>query len=66
MVSANQSLKFFVEDTGHFQNFKKRHIGEFQFNEAGIYTVAVRPIKKAKVAVMDVRRMDLVFIAESN
>ena len=66
VVSANQSLKFFVEDTGHFQNFKKRHIGEFQFNEAGIYTVAVRPIKKAKVAVMDVRRMDLVFIAESN
>ncbi|HAL12936.1 MAG TPA: hypothetical protein DCP67_03915 [Planctomycetaceae bacterium] len=60
-MSADQSLKFVVEDTGHFQNFKKRHIGDFDFSEAGLYTVAIRPIKKANVAVMDVRQMDLVF-----
>lgn len=61
VVAADQSLKFVVEDTGHFQNFKKRHIGDFTFSEPGLYTVAIRPIKKAKVAVMDVRQMDLVF-----
>ena len=65
VVSADQSLKFVVEDTGHFQNFKKRYIGDFDFSEAGLYTVAIRPIKKAKVAVMDVRQMDLVFDSDN-
>lgn len=65
VVCADQTLKFVVEDTGHFQNFKKRQIGTFHFDEPGLYTFAIRPVKKAKAAVMDVRQVDLVYVADS-
>lgn len=57
--SAEQVIKFIVEDTGHFQNFKPRTIGQFQFDKPGVYNIDIRPIKKAKVAIMDVRLMEL-------
>ena len=54
-----QTIEFVVEDTGHFQNFKPRKIGHFNFETPGMYNIDIRPIKKAKVAIMDVRLMEL-------
>jgi hypothetical protein len=54
-----QVLKFTVEDTGHFQNFKARDIGTVTIEKAGRYTLTVKPVKKAAAAVMDVRRVTL-------
>ncbi len=59
ILSNQQSIEFTVEDTGHFQNFKPRKIGQFTFNKPGVYNVDIRPIKKAKVAIMDVRLIEL-------
>tara|TARA_R110002095_G_scaffold86825_1_gene75595 strand:- start:4000 stop:4839 length:840 start_codon:yes stop_codon:yes gene_type:complete len=55
-----QKLNFVVEDTGHFQNFKERHIGKVQLNQSGVLTLQVKPIQKARNAVMDVRQIRLV------
>jgi arylsulfatase A len=57
---AGQTLKTIVEDTGHFQNFKLRDIGTVKLNKPGIHTLAVRPKTKAKVAVMDLRQVNLI------
>ncbi len=54
-----QGLEFQVIDTGHFQNFKWRTVGEMEL-PAGEFTLQVRPIKKAKNAVMDLRQIKLV------
>lgn len=59
IISNDQTIKFTVEDTGHFQNFKPRTIGQLTFNEPGVYSLDIRPIKKAKVAIMDVRLIEL-------
>ncbi|QDV51984.1 DUF5077 domain-containing protein [Gimesia fumaroli] len=60
-VSVNdQKLKFTVEETGHFQNFKERHIGKLKINQTGVQSLQVRPVTKAKNAVMDVRQIRLV------
>ncbi len=57
--SAGQVIEFIVEDTGHFQNFKPRTVGQFRFDKPGVYNIDIRPIKKANVAIMDVRLMEL-------
>lgn len=54
-----QTMKHTVEDTGHFQNFKPHDIGTVKFEKAGTYRCAVKPIKKAKGAVMDLRQVTL-------
>jgi hypothetical protein len=54
-----QVLKFTVEDTGHFQNFKPREIGTVKIDKAGRHTLAIRPRTRAKAAVMDVRQVTL-------
>jgi len=55
-----QALRFIVEDTGHFQNFKPRVIGAVELPVAGGYRMDVKPIRKAKVAVMDIRQVRLI------
>ena len=60
VASGNTTVKFIVEDTGHFQNFKQREIGVLKLNDTGDYKLRLKPIKKAKNAVMDVRRIKLV------
>ncbi len=57
--SSEQVLEFIVEDTGHFQNFKPRTIGQFRFDKPGIYNIDIHPLKKAKAAIMDVRLIEL-------
>ena len=50
--------EFTVEETGHFQRFVPREIGQIEL-AAGDNTLTVRPLKKAKAAVMDLRRVIL-------
>jgi arylsulfatase A-like enzyme len=52
------SCEFTVEETGHFQRFVPREIGKLTL-VAGENTLTVRPVKKAKAAVMDLRRVIL-------
>jgi len=54
-----QVLKFVVEDTGGFQNFKARDLGTLTFDKPGRYVLELRPKKKAGAAVMDVRSITL-------
>jgi arylsulfatase A-like enzyme len=56
---AGQTLRFTVEDTGHFQNFKAREIGRVTLAQAGRYTLMVTPKTKPGVAVMDLRAVRL-------
>jgi hypothetical protein len=56
---AGQSLTFTVEDTGGFQNFTARAIGTVTLEKPGRYTLTVKPTKKAKSAVMDLRAVTL-------
>ncbi|WP_339730786.1 hypothetical protein [uncultured Gimesia sp.] len=56
----DQKVIFIVEDTGHFQNFKERHIGQLKIDQTGVQSLQVKPIQKAKNAVMDVRQIRLV------
>ncbi len=60
LTIGEQSLRFVVEETGHFQNFVPRIIGSIEITRAGDYRLSVRPIRKAKGAVMDLRRVRLV------
>jgi acyl-CoA thioesterase-1 len=55
-----KKVSFVVEDTGHFQNFKMRSIGEVTIDTAGQYALQIRPQRKAKNAVMDVRQIQLI------
>lgn len=50
--------EFTVEETGHFQRFVPREIGQIEL-AAGDNTLTVRPLKKAKAAIMDLRRVIL-------
>jgi arylsulfatase A len=56
---ADRALRFFVEETGHFQRFIPKRVGELEL-PAGRATVAVRAIEKKGSAVMDLRRLTLV------
>jgi arylsulfatase A-like enzyme len=55
----NQAVKFTVEETGHFQNFKARDIGTVKIDKAGRHTLTIKPVKKAASAIMDVRQVTL-------
>ncbi len=59
IVVGERSLPFTVEDTGHFQNFKARTVGQIKLDKPGRYTLAVKAKKKAAAAVMDLRSVTL-------
>lgn len=52
------SVRFTVEDTGHFQKFVRRNLGTIRAS-AGRSTLAVHPKTKPGVAVMDLREVVL-------
>jgi hypothetical protein len=58
-VGPAQVLKVTVEDTGGFQNFVKRRIGEFKLEKADRYTLTIKPVHKPGLAVMDLRQVTL-------
>ena len=55
-----KKFPFVVEDTGGFQMFKPRIVGEVEIAKDGKYSLEIRAIKKAKGAVMDVRQIRLI------
>lgn len=55
-----QPLTFVVEDTGHFQNFVPRRIGRVKLARPGRVEILVEPLRKAGVAVMDLRQVRLI------
>ncbi len=54
----DQKLTMTVRDTGGFQNFVERNIGPVEFKK-GPHRLAVRPLSKPGVAVMDLRWVTL-------
>ena len=54
-----QKLVFKVEQTGGFQAFVKRDIGEMTFDQPGRYTLTVKPQSKPGPAVMDLPQVVL-------
>lgn len=54
-----QKLVFKVEQTGGFQAFVKRDIGEMTFDQPGRYTLTVKPKSKPGPAVMDLPQVVL-------
>ncbi len=55
----DQALNFIVQDTGHFQNFIERDIGEIVIPAPGVQRLTIAPVRKARDAVMDVRQIIL-------
>jgi arylsulfatase A len=53
-----QTMKFTVQDTGHFQSMITRTIGQLEL-AMGKHSLAVRPITKPGAAVMDLRHVVL-------
>jgi arylsulfatase A-like enzyme len=64
LAVADQTLRLTVEDTGHFQNFKRRDVGRVRLGRAGRYTLRVTPRRKPAGAVMDLRSVTLRPVAE--
>ncbi|HXG47678.1 MAG TPA: N-acetylgalactosamine 6-sulfate sulfatase (GALNS), partial [Methylomirabilota bacterium] len=63
LAVAGQSLRFVVEETGHFQNFIPREIGRVTIPRAGRHTLTVTPKTKPGPAVMDLRQVKLTLIS---
>lgn len=59
VVVGKETVRFTVEDTGGFQSFKARDVGRVSIGTAGRHELTLKPIKKAKAAVMDVRQVVL-------
>lgn len=60
LLVGTQVLKIKVEETGGFQTFVTRDIGQLKFDRPGRYTLEVRPRNKTNVAIMDIRQIQLV------
>lgn len=54
------AVEFEVQETGHFQNFLWRHLGEIQLAQAGQYRLKITPLSIKRAALMDVRAVHLV------
>ncbi len=57
-VVDDRKLKMTVQDTGHFQNFIERNIGQVELKK-GPHRLEVRPLTRPGVAVMDLRWVSL-------
>ncbi len=55
-----QTLRWNVQETGHFQNFIWLTPGEVTLRESSSLTIELIPLNKAAGAVMDVRAIRLV------
>ncbi len=56
---SEQTVKFKVEDTGGFQNWKEAMVGEIEIKAAGTQRLVIDPETKAKSAVLDVQKVVL-------
>jgi hypothetical protein len=57
--AGGKQYPFVVEDTGHFQNFVPRRIGQVTFDKAGEQSVAIHVKRQQKGAIMDIREVKL-------
>jgi hypothetical protein len=62
----NQALRFTVPVTGGFQNFEKQALGKVAIAGAGRHRLEIRPVSKPGPAVMDVREVKLVPVADES
>jgi len=60
IVVNSKEIRFTVEDTGHFQNFKPRVVGRVKFAKPGKYDLSISPQQIAKQAAMDIRQIRLI------
>lgn len=58
-----QTLSLTIKDTGHFQNFVPRDVGEIEL-PAGRFRLEVRPTKLAANAIGDIRQIKLTPVSE--
>jgi arylsulfatase A-like enzyme len=56
----DSKLAMTVEETGGFQNWRKRDIGTLAIDQPGRHTLTVKPLKKPGVAVMDLQEVKLI------
>lgn len=59
MIDDNQTLKLTVPDTGGFQAFVPMNLGRVKITSPGQHQLSIKPIRKNKAAVMDVREVTL-------
>ena len=59
LAVGDSNFKFTVKDTGGFQAFENREVGELTIVKAGRHTLTVTPKSKPGVAVMDLREVTL-------
>jgi len=59
LAVGESKAKFTVKDTGGFQAFELREVGELTIDKAGIHKLTVTPKLKPGVAVMDLREVVL-------
>ena len=60
LMVGDSKLNFKVEETGHFQNFRWRHLGAIDLKEGAGQTLKLIAVHKKAVAVMDCREIRLV------
>ncbi len=60
----DQVLTFVVDDTGHFQNFVPRMIGQIEINHSGMHELSIQPTRIAAQAAMDIRQIRLLPVTE--
>lgn len=60
----DQTMKFKVEETGGFQNWKSLDLGVVNIPHSGEQKLAVKPLTKAKKAVMDIQKIVLTPVKE--
>ena len=58
-IIGEQIIRDAVPETGAFTNWTNRTIGTFILERAGNYEIAVKPVKKPGVAVMDLRAITM-------
>src|SRR5206468_10588644 len=54
-----EKFDFVVEETGHFQNFAPRHLGQVNLRKPETHSLAIRAMRKQAGAVMDVQQIRL-------
>jgi arylsulfatase A-like enzyme len=59
LAVGEEKLNFTVKETGGFQNFEARTVGELKLDQAGRFTLTVRAKSKPGPAVMDLRQIVL-------
>lgn len=57
--AGGKQYPFVVEDTGHFQNFVPRRVGQVTFEKPGEQSVAIHVKRQQKGAIMDIREVKL-------